>query len=137
MAIPNNVPSQPQELYLALQNDVTGQIDYLKFVGSTLVSSNLVDYGLSGWDIVGHGDFDHDGNVDLVAQSRSTGQLDFLFLDPRGNLERSALSNVSVPKVVGVGFFGGFATGSLGNDIVSQLPDGSIDILGFNGAGTL
>ncbi|HEY4470975.1 MAG TPA: hypothetical protein VGN21_07375 [Stellaceae bacterium] len=134
----NNVVSDQHSV--VIQNQTTGVVDFLRFNGSTLVSSLTRDYGLNGWHVVGNGDFNGDGNPDLVAQNNATGQLDFLFLNATGNLVSSALSNVSVPHAFGVGVFfdaGPVPVGQVGPSVATQLSNGQIDILGFNAAGTL
>ena len=58
---------------VTIQNNTTGQVDYLKYQGSTLVASNLKDYGLGAdWKIVA---FDLGANnlPGLVAQNQNTG----------------------------------------------------------------
>jgi hypothetical protein len=118
-----------------MQNQTTGQVDYLRFNGSTLQSSSLKDYGIAGWSIVANGNFNADTNPDLVIQNNTTGQLDFLYLNASGNLIGSALS-AFVPHIVGAGFFGSVA-GESGPALVSQLANGQLDILAFNAAGQL
>jgi hypothetical protein len=116
----------------AVENDTTGQVDYLKFQGSTLVQTKLFDYGLgAGWDVVSHL-----SATELLAQNADTGLIDLLFLDTHGAVIGSALGSVSLPQIVGGGDF----TGSLSNPLnpidqqafVSQLPDGELDMLRFN-----
>jgi hypothetical protein len=110
---------------VTIQNNTTGQVDFLKYQGSTLVASNLKDYGLgSDWKIVAW-DNGSNGHPGLVAQSQSTGFVDFLTLDTSANLIGSALSNVPVPPIFGVvpdnaTWFG------------SQLANGQLDFLQFN-----
>ena len=134
----NNVVSDQHSA--VIQNQTTGQIDFLRFNGSTLQSSALRDYGIAGWNVVANGDFNADGNPDLVVQNQSSGQLDFLFLNASGNLVGSALS-AFVPHVVGAGFFGGptftVPTGQSGPTLVAQLSNGQLDFLGFNASGGL
>ncbi|HZY58789.1 MAG TPA: hypothetical protein VFE56_03430, partial [Candidatus Binataceae bacterium] len=134
----NNVVSDQHSA--VIQNQTTGVVDFLRFNGSTLQSSVTHDYGLAGWTIVGNGDFNGDGLPDLVAQNQVTGQLDFLFLNAAGSLTSSALGPV-VPHAVGVGFFEGPTfinpTGQVGPSVVTQLANGQLDILGFNGHGGL
>lgn len=130
-----NVPVNTEHT-LVMQNQTTGQVDFLKFNGTTLVSSFLKDYGIAGWTVVANCDFNVDGAPDLVVQNQSTGFLDFLYLNAAGNLIGSALSNVPVPTVHGAGFFGGGGSPS-GIDLVSQLANGQLDILAFSAAGTL
>jgi hypothetical protein len=139
----NNVVSDQHSV--VIQNQTTGQVDFLRFNGSSLQASALRDYGIAGWNVVANGDFGGpagtaDGFIDLVVQNQSSGQLDFLWLNGSANLIGSALGPV-VPHVVGSGFFGGptftVPTGQVGNTIVSQLANGQFDFLGFNGHGGL
>jgi FG-GAP repeat protein len=131
----NNVVSDQHSA--VIQNQTTGQVDFLRFNGSQLQSSLLKDYGIGPlWHIVANGDFNGDGNPDLVTQNQITGQLDFLYLDGTANLTSSELSNV-VPHVVGAGEFGIRAAGQSGPELVSQLPNGQIDLLAFNATGSL
>src|SRR5438477_6077539 len=126
----NNVVSDQHSV--VIQNTANGQVDFLRFNGSTLQASVLRDYGLSGWTVIGNGDLNGDNLPDLVAQNNSTGQLDFLFLNATGNLTSSALSNVPVPHAVGLGVF------NSGPAVVTQLANGQLDVLSFNyTAGTL
>src|SRR5438094_2029954 len=110
---------------VTIQNNTTGQVDYLKYQGSTLVASNLKDYGLGAdWKIVAF-DTGANGLPRLVAQNQNTGFLDFLTLDANANLIGSQLSNVSVPRIFGdvpdnTSWFG------------SQLANGQLDFLQFN-----
>ena len=127
----NNVVSDQHSV--VIQNTANGQVDFLRFNGSSLQASFLRDYGLGGFTIVGNGDLNGDGIPDLVAQSNTTGQLDFLFLNAAGNLTASALTGVSVPHAVGLGEFNGPTP-----NIVTQLANGQLDVLSFNyTAGTL
>ena len=122
---------------VVIQNDTTGQVDYLKYFGTTLVASDLKDYGLgSVWKIVASDIINGDGFPDLVAQNQTTSQIDFLFLNANGDLIGSALGS-SVPRIVGVGFHFGTVPGQAGHTMVSQLPDGQLDMLGFNSAAQL
>lgn len=130
----NNVVSDQHSV--VIQNQTTGQVDFLRFNGSQLQASVLRDYGISGFSIVANGDFNGDGNPDLVAQNNTTGQLDFLFLNATGNLTGSALG-AFVPHVVGAGVFGASVPGQSGPELVSQLANGQLDILGFNASGAL
>lgn len=131
----NNVVSDQHSV--VIQNQTTGQVDFLRFNGSQLQASDLRDYHIgSGWMIVANGDFNGDGHPDLVTQNQSTGQLDFLYLDAAANLTASALS-AFVPHVVGGGFFGSNAVGQTGPTLVSQLANGQLDMLGFNASGAL
>src|SRR5690349_20878923 len=117
----------PTQTDLAVQDPNTGAVDYLKFVGTNLVSSDLHNYGLgSTFKIVANSDYNADGNADLVAQSTITGQLDFLYLNAAGNLIGSFLTAGQFPAVHGQGFFTGHPAGEVGAALVSQLADGSI-----------
>ena len=106
---------------VTIQNQTTGQVDYLKYQGSTLTGSVMADYGGgSDWKIVAD-----DGST-LVEQSQSTGLVDFLNIGAGGALKTSAMSSVAVPHIFGLapdaGVFG------------SQLADGELDFLQFNAA---
>jgi len=128
----------PTQHDVVIQNDTTGNVDFLHFIGTSLVESAEKNYSLGTvWKIVANGDFNADLHPDLVAQNKITGQLDFLFLDGSGNLFASALSNVAVPSVHGAGTFGTFAPGQVGQNLVSQLANGQIDLLAFDGNGHL
>jgi hypothetical protein len=129
-------PPVPAEVDAVIQNSTTGQVDYLQYQGSTLVGSNLVDYGLgASYKIVGHGDFNGDGHQDLVAQNPATGAVDFLYLDATAHLVGSAMSS-ALPRIVGGGNFGS-AAGQTGPTLVAQLANGELDMLGLNSAGHL
>jgi hypothetical protein len=131
----------PTQTDIAIQNAATGQVDYLGSQGSTLTQSALFDYGIPGWNVVGHGDFNGDGHQDLALQNPSNGAVDFVFLDANAHPIGSEMSNVPLPHIVDSGIFGGFAGGLLpgqaGNTLVSQLPNGELDFLAFNNAGQL
>jgi hypothetical protein len=132
-----------------VQDTQSSVVDYLALDGPTLVASYAIDYHLAaGFRIVADGEFNADGGAtspqlrtwDLVAQNVSNpnfpiGQLDFLYLDNHGNLIGSALTDV-VPSIRGEGNFG-TVPGQAGPALVSQLPDGSIDMLAFNSGGHL
>jgi hypothetical protein len=47
----------PTDTDIAVQNNATGQIDYLQFQGSTLVHSDAVNYVGPGWNVVAQGNF--------------------------------------------------------------------------------
>jgi len=131
-----NLPATTQH-DMAIQNTTTGAVDFLKFTGSTLTSSFLVDYGTGpNWKLVADGNFNADATPDLVFQSLTTGQLDFLFLDASAKLIGSFLTPGGFEKVVGQGFFGN-AAGQQGPSLVTQLANGQLDILAFNGNGGL
>jgi hypothetical protein len=134
------MPDLPMPLQqdAVIQNNTTGQVDFLKFLGNNLVTSSLKDYGLgSNWKIVAS---DNGAGIptasELVAQNQTTGQIDLLFLDASANLVSSALGSI-VPHIVGVGLDLGTVAGQQGHTMVSQLPNGQLDFLGFNAAGTL
>jgi hypothetical protein len=63
----NNVVSDQHSV--VIQNQTTGQVDFLRFNAGTLQSSVLRDYGIAGWNVVANGDFNGDGNPDLVVQN--------------------------------------------------------------------
>lgn len=123
---------------VTLQSTTTGVVDYLKFVGPNLVASNSIDYGIgSDWKVVASGNFNGTGGPDLLTQSASTGQVDFLFLDANGKLVSSGMSAGALPRIVGVASDIGAKPGQIGQTLVSQLSDGSLDLLGFDGTGKL
>jgi hypothetical protein len=133
--VPNTpIPAQTD---FAVENSTTGQVDYLKFQGSTLVGSELFDYGLgSGWNVVGHL-----ATNELLAQNANTGAIDLLSLNGQGALIGSALGG-SVPHIVGGGDFAGTMSNPLNpfldqSAFVSQLPDGELDMLRFDQTGAL
>jgi hypothetical protein len=108
----------PSQTDVTIQNQTTGQIDYLKYQGSTLTGSVMFDYGLgSEWKIVA------DASFTLVAQN-STGFVDFLNFDLNGNLVSSQMSAVAVPHIFGSSFEGGV--------LGSQLANGQLDFLQFD-----
>jgi len=120
---------------LVLQDPTTGAVDYLQFSGMNLIQSRMVDYGIGPvFHVATAGDFNGDGIQDLLIQK--AGQVDFLFLNAAGALTGSALSPTFVPTIVGSGNFGTFA-GQTGPTVVSQLADGTIDLLGYNSSGVL
>jgi hypothetical protein len=128
----------PTQTDAVIQNTTTGQVDYLKFQGNTLVASNLKDYGLgSSFTVVSNGDFNADGRPDLLAQNPSTGVIDFVYLDANANIIGSHLTNINLPRIVGEGFFGATVAGQAGPTVVSQLPNGQLDMLAFNATGNL
>src|SRR5262245_31716929 len=114
---------------VTIQNNTTGQVDFLKYQGSTLVASNLKDYGLGAdWKIVAV-DSGANGLPGLVAQNVNTGFVDFLTLDANANLIGSQMSNVPVPHIFGLSE----AISILPLEIFgSQLPNGQLDFLQFN-----
>jgi hypothetical protein len=104
---------------VTIQNNTTGQVDYLKYQGTTLTGSVMADYGGgSDWKIVAD-----EGNI-LVEQSQSTGLVDFLRIGGGGALLTSAMTSAPLPHIFG------FASDA--NVFGSQLADGEIDFLQFN-----
>jgi hypothetical protein len=132
-----NLPT-PDQTNIAVQNNVTGQVDYLQFTGTTLTSSRAFDYGITGWNVVAHGNFNIGGgaNMDLVIQN-AAGAVDFLGLDANGNLVSSAMSSSVLPPIVGGGFFNTAVPGEFGPTLVSQLANGQLDMLAFDNNGKL
>src|ERR1051326_8759145 len=130
----------PTTTYLVGQNPTTGVVDYLKYSGTTLVASNAIDYGLgTTFKVVANGNFNDDAFPDLVALN-AAGQLDFLYLNAQGKLIGSFLTTNPYPAGHGQGFFNGpgpFVPNQQGPALVSQLADGSIDILGFGPVGAV
>lgn len=122
---------------LVLQDPNTGAVDYLQFSGTTLTQSKMIDYGIGGGFHIGaSADFNGDGFQDLLVQNTTSHLLDFLYLDNTGKMIASATSSPIAGTVVGEGNFGGFA-GQAGPTVVSQLADGTIDLLGYDGSGHL
>jgi hypothetical protein len=132
------MPQLPVEIEndFAIQNNTTGQVDYLQFQGNTLTQSAMFDYGIPGMNIVSSDVSGPTGFYTMVAQNPTTGVVDFLGLNNQGNLVSSAMSS-SLPSIVGHGDFGSAFAGQSGDDLVSQLPNGQLDILAFNSSGTL
>jgi hypothetical protein len=119
---------------VTIQNNTTGQVDYLKYQGSTLTASMLKDYSLGAdWKIVA---FDLGANnlPGLVAQNENSASplfhfVDFLTLDANANMIGSQLSNVAVPHIFGLSE----AISILPLEVFgSQLPNGQLDFLQFN-----
>jgi hypothetical protein len=135
----------PANTDIAVQNNMTGEVDYLNFNGSQLVASDAVTYAGAGWNVVAQGSFGGPAGHDLVLQNNlsnvvgflGVGFLDFLKLDANGKLVTSAMSNFAIFPVVGQGFFNSAYPGQLGPTLVSQLPDGELDMLGYDASGTL
>jgi len=128
----------PTETDTTIQSASTGAVDYLQFTGTTLTGSDMQNYGLSAdFHVVASGDFNGDGLPDLVAQN-AAGQVDIVNLDTSAHLISTTLVNSALPPIVGAGFF------NLANEsfpytppptLVSQLADGSLDMLQLNTAG--
>jgi hypothetical protein len=131
------MPNLPESILhdVAVQDNTTGAVDYLQFQGSTLVQSNMIDYGIgSSFKVVAHGDYNNDTHQDLLVQN-SQGFVDFLYLDANAHLVGSAMSSSAFAPIVGGGSFGTFGVGQTGNTLVSQLSNGQLDFLGFNASG--
>jgi hypothetical protein len=128
----------PSQTNIAVQNNTTGAIDYLQFTGTTLTSSSMFQYTSADFNIVADGHFGVGAGaaIDLVAQN-AAGAVDILGLDSHGNLIASEMLSSSLPHIVGAGNFGLTAAGQVGTTLVSQLPNGQLDMLGINGAGQL
>jgi hypothetical protein len=125
----------PTQTDAVAQNTSTGAIDYLKYSGSALVSSLMIDYGMGpSWKLVASGNIIAGAPDDLVFQNNATGQLDFLGISATGALVNSFETSFGLPAVHGEGFFN-FTPGGTGPQLLSQLPDGEIDVLGFNTTG--
>lgn len=123
----------PAQTDTTIQYASTGAVDYLQFTGTTLTSSNLQDYGLgtgpSQLHVVASGDFNFDGNPDLVTQN-AAGQVDFINLNPDGTLLSTHLLAQTLPHIVGAGFFNApFVTSGGAPTLVTQLADGSLDFV--------
>jgi hypothetical protein len=122
---------------VTIQNNTTGQVDYLQFQGNTLTHSAMFDYGIAGMNIVSSDFAGPTGTFTLVAQSPTTGLVDFLGINPAtGNLASSAMSS-ALPPIVGAGLFGSPVAGQAGGELVSQLANGELDFLAFNSSGAL
>ncbi|MBP2434165.1 matrixin family metalloprotease [Bradyrhizobium elkanii] len=103
-----------------------GQIDLLNFSGGQL-SSSLLMTG-TYWDVKGGGLFDGAAEAQLVSQSPTTGQIDFLGFSGAGKLTTSFLTAEAFWKVVGVADVNGDGHA----DIVTQSSTGAIDLLYFD-----
>jgi hypothetical protein len=124
----------PDRCTIAVQNNTTGQVDFLQFQGSILIHSDAVNYVGAGWNVVARGNFGI--GVGLVTQN-AAGAVDFLNLDGHGNLKSSAMSNVDVAPIIGAGFFSSDVPNQVGPTYVSQLANGELDLLAFDASGTL
>jgi len=130
---------------LVAQNTSTGQLDFLYLgAGAKLIATFITPGSFA--PVVGEGFF---GNAagqqgpSLVSQDAS-GQLNMLAFDGTGKLIASDLiaNSVGLAHVVGVataGNFGGnnpaFAiTGNALSAIMTQLPNGQIDVIGLSGS---
>jgi hypothetical protein len=133
-----------------IQLNATHQVDFLVFSGTSLSESSLLSTPL--WNVVGSGDFNEDGRLDLVTQGPA-GQIDLIYLS-YGDINVSAdahppylgsfgisatamADNTGYWPVRGAGEFGSVA-GVTGPAVVSQDPgSGMIDLLWFRSNGSL
>jgi hypothetical protein len=121
----------PTQTDVTIQNQSNGQVDYLKYEGNVLVGTDLFDYGL-GSDLKIVASTSGGGFHQLVAQSASTGRVDFLSIDGSGHLVASAMSTAVVSRIVGLTGRIGNAVGDTFGVFASQLPDGELDFLEFD-----
>ena len=148
-APPPSVSAGP--LHIAtIQVNATHQVDFLAFSGTNLSESFLLSTPL--WNVVGSGDFNQDGRLDLVTQGPA-GQIDLVYLsygaiDVSAGAQPPYLSSFAISAsamadnsgywpVHGAGAFGTVA-GVSGPALVSQDPgSGMIDLLWFRSNGSL
>ena len=146
---PPSVSAGPPHI-AAIQLNATHQVDFLAFSGTNLSESFLLSTPL--WNVVGSGDFNQDGRLDLVTQGPA-GQIDLVCLS-YGTIDVSAgarppyLSSFAISAsamadnsgywpVHGAGILGTVA-GVSGPALVSQDPgSGMIDLLWFRSNGSL
>ncbi len=50
-------------------------------MGTTLMTDNVISPIPASWEICATGDYNQDGNVDIVWRNISTGEVDFWFMD--------------------------------------------------------
>ncbi len=146
---PSSVSAGPPHI-AAIQLNATHQVDFLAFSGTNLSESFLLSTPL--WNVVGSGDFNQDGRLDLVTQGPA-GQIDLIYLTYGAinvadgahppylssfSMSASAMAaNSGYWPVHGGGDFGTVA-GVSGPALVSQDPgSGMIDLLWFRSNGTL
>jgi photosystem II stability/assembly factor-like uncharacterized protein len=69
---------------ILLQNEATNQISawYMGGVDGLTIMSSIVGQPASGWKVVGMGDFNRDGYVDLLLQNSSSNALSVWYLGP-------------------------------------------------------
>jgi len=126
----------PTETDATIQSASTGAVDYLQFTGTTLTGSDMQNYGLSSaFHVVASGDFNGDGNPDLVAQN-AAGQVDIVNLNVSAQLISTTLVATALPPIVGSGDFDPtLDTSGDPPTLVSQLSNGSLDMLQLNTTG--
>jgi hypothetical protein len=135
----------------AIQLNTTHQVDFLAFSGTSLSESFLLSTPL--WNVVGSGDFNQDGRLDLVTQGPA-GQVDLIYLsyaainvaDPGAHPPYLSSFSISATAMAdnsgywpihGSGNFGAVA-GVSGPALVSEDPgSGIIDLLWFRSDGRL
>src|SRR5207248_139793 len=77
-ASPSSPPTSAGPPHIAaIQLNATHQVDFLAFSGTNLSESFLLSTPL--WNVVGSGDFNQDGRLDLVTQGPA-GQVDLIYL---------------------------------------------------------
>jgi hypothetical protein len=111
-----------------IQNRSTGELDFLSGNGATLTQSAV---GPDLWPVVAQGDFNNDGQTDLVTQEN--GHVDFVFMRD-AQVIGSDLQSGSYWHVAGSAYFsflGGFSPAG-GPELISQsASSGQIDLLEF------
>jgi hypothetical protein len=130
----------------AIQYSASHQVDFLAFSGTTLAESFLLPTPL--WNVVGSGDFNQDGKLDLVTQGPE-GQLDVVYLNygtvnltnplylGSFSIAATALANGNYWPVHGTGSFD-TVTGVTGPALLSQdSSSGMIDLLWLQANGGL
>jgi hypothetical protein len=111
----------------ALVQDDRGYLDYLGFFGTSLVQSALVSSPV--WKVMAEGDFNNDGNADLVTQDPNSGSIDIIF-SKNGNIQSSLLEQGRYSSVVGAGNFDGSGRTAIATQ---DSASGQIDLLWFTG----
>jgi hypothetical protein len=111
----------------ALVQDDKGYLDYLGFFGTSLVQSALVSSPV--WKVMAEGDFNNDGNADLVTQDPNSGSIDIIF-SKNGNIQSSLLEQGRYSSVVGAGNFDGSGRTAIATQ---DSASGQIDLLWFTG----
>ena len=95
---------------ILLQNQVTNQISVWYMGGTdglTITTSPIVGQPLSGWEVVGAADFNHDGNADLLLQNTSSNALSIWYLGPNFTVLSAPIVATPLPNwhVVGIADF--------------------------------